>query len=244
MDDPIFTYGILRDLADSEIRLTKVIFLDNPSITLKRISTLFLVYGPIYFFEFVGAYLWWNLLKGGRVKSLFDSRGIECLSYNSTQLDLVERKLGTIEPELIVSVNCNVRLPQTLLEKAKFGGINLHQGSLPDYKGLMPIFYSQLADEPKVGSSIHIMNSKFDSGEILIKEEIDILPGENYVQIWKKLNRVGSANLIKVLCFFNNNGALPSSKKQELAGRYFSLPSTGLVMSYFFLQLRRKFLRY
>jgi methionyl-tRNA formyltransferase len=149
--------------------------------------------------------------------------------------------MDNINPDLILSVNCNVRLPQLLLQKAKFGGVNLHQGSLPSYKGLMPIFYSQLAGEKKVSSSIHIMNSDFDSGEILVQEEIDILPGENYAKIWKKINQVGSANLIKVLSFFEENSRLPSGLRQEVIGRYYSLPSIKLVMYYFFLQMSHKF---
>ena len=189
------------------------------------------------------AYIWCNLFKGGRVNSIFEARGIECNEYSRAQIDEVINLMEILTPDLIISVNCNVRLPQLLLSKAKFGGVNMHQGSLPFYKGLMPIFYSQLAGENKAGSSIHIMNSEFDSGEILIQEEVDIFPGENYVKIWKKLNKLGSVNLIKVLSYFEENNDLPRGLRQEVAGKYYSLPSIKLVMQYFFLQVRYKFWR-
>lgn len=244
MEDPIFTYGILNQLVESKIRFRKIIFLDNPSITVKRVFSLFLVYGPKNFIEFVGAYLWWNICKGGRVKLLFESRGEECGFYKATELNEVIKLMERESPDLIVSVNCNIRLPNLLLEKSKFGGINLHQGSLPNYKGLMPIFYSQLAGEKMVGSTVHVMNSQFDSGEILIQKEIQIFPGENYVKIWKKLNIVGSFNLAEVLRYFDENGSLPPSKRQEVSGSYYGLPSLKLVINYFFLQLKNKLLAF
>lgn len=239
MDDPIFTYGILKELVSSDIQIGIVVFLKNPSITAKRLFILFLVYGPKYFFEFAGAYLWWNIFKGGRVQNLFKSYGISCYSYGDEWLNKLEPLVEAYKPELILSVNCNERLPQSLLRMAKLGGINLHQGSLPLYKGLMPIFYSQLHGVNKVGSTIHIMNSKFDSGNILIQEEISIYPGENYVKIWKKLNQVGSKNLIRLLKFAKKSGELPSGVHQDEVGEYYSLPSIKLAVKYFLLQLKK-----
>ena len=241
MDDPIFTYGILKYLLDNNIKFTKIIFLENPEITFKRIIILFLVYGPIYFFEFVGAYFWWNIFKEGRIKSLCKSRCLEYCSYSNTQLNEVTILTQNIAPDLIISINCNVLLPDFLLNTAKFGGVNLHHGSLPFYKGLMPVFYSQLARQKKVGSSIHLMNSKFDSGAILIQEEISIIPGENYVKIWKRLNIIGALNLLKILNFFELNSVLPSTIVQESVGCYYSLPSIRLAFKYFIMQCNYKF---
>lgn len=239
MDDPIFTYGVLKDIALSEINFEKVIFLGNPSITYKRILILFFVYGPYHFFKFIFAYLWWNVIRRGRVRSLFESQGVECLYFDKSEIDEVVKLVGQLTPNLILSINCNMLLPQLVLNKATLGGINLHQGSLPEYKGLMPIFYSQLNGESVVGSSIHKMNSSFDSGEILIQEKITIQPGENYVKIWKKLNQVGARNILKLLRIIIIEGSLPLTRTQIDSGSYYSLPSISLALKYYLTQRKK-----
>lgn len=240
MDDPLFTYKILKPIILKKFNIAGIIFLDNPSVTPKKILSLFLIYGPIEFIKFAAAFLYWNILRNGRVKHLSQSKGIDYFTFSNEEMSLVEDLIVSSKPDLILSVNCNALLPNSIVDAAKFGGINLHQGSLPSYRGLMPIFYAQLNNEEAAGSTVHRINSRFDCGDIIIQERIEISSGENYVKIWNEINKIGSLNLIGVLDYISKNNDLPPSKPQIEKGKYYSLPPLRLVIHYFMMQNRER----
>jgi folate-dependent phosphoribosylglycinamide formyltransferase PurN len=240
MDDPLYTYSILSRLNDNGVEFSEVCFLGNPRVSMKRIFTLLVVYGPYYFFEFLIYYIWWNLINNGRVNNLYKLKKINCNSFTRENLSEFENLVTNLKPDLIVSVFCNMKINQRVLDIAKFGGINLHQGVLPDYKGLMPIFYAKIRKENKAGSTIHIMNQSFDSGRVLCQELIEINNKENYVDIWKKLNIIGADNLKRVIEVIEKSNSIPNTTEQKDAGRYYSLPSYSMLLKYFIMQLRAK----
>ena len=221
-----------------------MVFLNNPRINLVKIFSLFLIYGPITFIKFTLAYLYWNKFHNGRVRHLFASENIDCFRFSNDQMSLVENFVIHSKPDLILSVNCNALLPNSILKCARLGGINLHQGSVPLYRGLMPIFYSQINNETTAGSTVHCINSKFDCGDILVQEKILINPGDNYVQIWDRLNDIGSKNLISVLEYISTFNQLPPSEPQMGKSGYYSIPNLKLVFIYCYQQYIFKIKRF
>lgn len=237
MDEPVFTYSILKKLVDNKISVSEVFFLGNPPITFRRLLVMFFVYGPFQFFSYSLQYFWWNLIKNGRVKALFESTGVPCKSLVRSQMNELVSHALLVKPDLILSVFCNCKLPDELLNCARYGGLNLHQGSLPHYKGLMPLFYAQINGEKTVGSTIHLINSSFDSGKIVVSDEINISPDDGYVTTFNRLNNLGSDNLVFVLRFLENNLKYPKTIAQEQQGSYYSIPSIPLVMKYVWMQM-------
>ena len=61
------------------------------------------------------------------------------------------------------------------LIKPKYGFINCHAGKLPEYRGSSPLNWSILNNEKKFGLSVISADENFDTGEILVSREFDIL---------------------------------------------------------------------
>ncbi len=90
-------------------------------------------------------------------------------------------------------------MPKVLFEMPKMGTFNLHASLLPDYRGAAPINYAVINGETKSGATTFFINEKIDEGNILLQQEIDILPDENAGSLHDRLMEMGSELVVKTL---------------------------------------------
>ena len=69
--------------------------------------------------------------------------------------------------DLGFSIRYNKIFKNKLINKFKFGIINLHGGDLPKYRGTSSHIFAIANQEKKFGCSLHFVNKKIDSGRIL-----------------------------------------------------------------------------
>jgi len=82
-------------------------------------------------------------------------------------------------PDLIVSARFSFLIPRRLFDVARHGVVNVHPGSLPDYAGLYPHFFSMLAGEEALGCSLHHIDAGIDSGPLIAEGAVPIRPGRS-----------------------------------------------------------------
>lgn len=107
--------------------------------------------------------------------------------------------LASINPEAIVVVAYGQILPEKILEMPRFGCINLHGSLLPKYRGAAPIQWSIIKGEKKTGVTTILMDKGMDTGDILLKEEVDIDPDDTSGSLSEKLSIIGAELLLKTL---------------------------------------------
>jgi len=90
-------------------------------------------------------------------------------------------------------------MPKLLFEMPKIGTFNLHASLLPDYRGAAPINYAVINGEEKSGATTFFINEKIDEGNILLQEELQILPNENAGSLHDRLMEMGSKLVVKTL---------------------------------------------
>lgn len=90
-------------------------------------------------------------------------------------------------------------MPKILFEMPKMGTFNLHASLLPDYRGAAPINYAIINGEAKTGATTFFINEKIDEGNILLQEELDILPNENAGSLHDRLMEMGAKLVVKTL---------------------------------------------
>ncbi|UBB89481.1 methionyl-tRNA formyltransferase [Candidatus Kaistella beijingensis] len=90
-------------------------------------------------------------------------------------------------------------MPKVLFEMPEFGTFNLHASLLPDYRGAAPINYAVINGETKTGATTFFINEKIDEGNILLQEEIEILPDENAGELHDRLMQMGAKLVVKTL---------------------------------------------
>jgi len=90
-------------------------------------------------------------------------------------------------------------MPKVLFEMPKMGTFNLHASLLPDYRGAAPINYAVINGEKKSGATTFFINEKIDEGNILLQQELEILPDENAGSLHDRLMEMGAGLVVKTL---------------------------------------------
>lgn len=90
-------------------------------------------------------------------------------------------------------------MPKVLFEMPKMGTFNLHASLLPDYRGAAPINYAVINGEKKTGATTFFINEKIDEGNILLQEELTILPDENAGSLHDRLMEMGAELVVRTL---------------------------------------------
>lgn len=107
--------------------------------------------------------------------------------------------LRVLEPDFIITAAYGKILPKEILEIPKIAPLNVHASLLPKYRGAGPIQWSIIKGEEKTGITIMIMNEDMDTGDMLLKSEVDILPDDTYGSLYEKLRKLGGQTLVEAL---------------------------------------------
>lgn len=79
------------------------------------------------------------------------------------------------EPEIVVSANFPVLVPQEVIDSFPHGILNIHGGDLPRYRGNACQAWAILKGESRIALSIHKMEGgRLDSGAIIAKDFLSI----------------------------------------------------------------------
>lgn len=107
-------------------------------------------------------------------------------------------ELRALDADVFVVVAFRM-MPKILFEMPKIGTFNLHASLLPDYRGAAPINYAVINGEEKTGATTFFINEKIDEGNILLQEELAILPDENAGSLHDRLMEMGSKLVVTTL---------------------------------------------
>lgn len=75
-------------------------------------------------------------------------------------------QLAPYELDLFVTAMCDQILREPLLARPRHGCVNLHASLLPEFRGVDSVFQAMLHDAPEIGSTLHRMSTRIDSGDI------------------------------------------------------------------------------
>ena len=73
--------------------------------------------------------------------------------------------------------------------------INIHPSLLPKYKGLHAIEQALDSGDKITGVSVHYVNEELDGGEIILQQEVPILPDDDLDSLTKAIQRIEYAIL-------------------------------------------------
>ncbi|MBI1305661.1 MAG: methionyl-tRNA formyltransferase [Bacteroidetes bacterium] len=90
-------------------------------------------------------------------------------------------------------------LPEMVWNMPPLGTINLHASLLPDYRGAAPINRAIMNGETKTGLTTFRLQHEIDTGEILMQQEIEILPEDNAGSMHDKMMVEGASLMVKTL---------------------------------------------
>ena len=108
-------------------------------------------------------------------------------------------KLSEFGVAAMVVVGYGQILPQAIIDLAQLGIINVHGSLLPKYRGAAPIQWSIANGETRTGVTTMRINAGMDTGDMLLKAELEILPGDTSPALAERLSALGARLLIDTL---------------------------------------------
>lgn len=108
-------------------------------------------------------------------------------------------EIKKLNPDLICVVAYGKILPQELLDIPKYGCVNVHGSLLPNYRGAAPIQWAVLNGDKTTGITTMFMNAGMDTGDMLLKQEVEIGEDETTGELWERLSNIGADLLIETI---------------------------------------------
>ena len=130
---------------------------------------------------------------------------------DGTALDMLKQA----DPELVVVVAYGKILPKEILDYPKYGCINIHASLLPELRGAAPIQWSVINGCKKTGVTSMQMDEGLDTGDMLIKEEIEIGENETAGEVHDRLSVLGASVLEKTIALILKGELKPEKQDHD-----------------------------
>lgn len=134
---------------------------------------------------------------------------------DGTAFEIIDK----LDPELIIVVAYGKIIPQDILDRPKYGCVNIHASLLPRYRGAAPIQWCVLNGEKVSGVTSMQMDAGLDTGDMLIKAETEI--GENMTagELHDRLSVLGAEVMAQTISKIEN-GTLTREKQDDSLSNY------------------------
>lgn len=123
-------------------------------------------------------------------------------------------KLKKLNPDLICVVAYGKIIPEEILNIPRLGCINVHGSLLPKYRGAAPIQWAVINGEKETGITTMYMDKGMDTGDMILKEKVEIGENETTGELWNRLSKIGAELLVKTVKLIED-GKAPREKQGD-----------------------------
>ncbi len=132
------------------------------------------------------------------VKVTAQAHGIPVFQPRRIRKDGVE-DLRALAPDLCVTAAFGQILSQEILDIPRLGTINVHASLLPRHRGSAPIAWGILQGDAQAGITTMFTDKGIDTGDMLLSDAVEILPGETCGELTTRLSQLGAQTLLRTL---------------------------------------------
>lgn len=123
--------------------------------------------------------------------------------------------LQKLSPDCIVVVAYGQLLPKSVLDIPKYGCINVHASLLPRYRGAAPIQRCIMEGEKVTGVTTMYMAEGLDTGDMILKEEVQITEDMTASILHDKLSESGARLICETLTLLEKGNAPRTPQTDE-----------------------------
>lgn len=164
-----------------------------------------------------------QVLTAPPVKELALKHNIPVYQFNKIRIEGVE-PLKKLNADIMITAAYGQLLSKEILEIAPYGVFNVHGSLLPKYRGSSPIQWCLINGETKTGITIMKTDIGMDTGDMILKKEIEILETDTVSSLFEKLSMIGGDLILKALDLLEN-GTITYEKQDENKATYFPMLS-------------------
>lgn len=140
-----------------------------------------------------------NKLNKTPVHLVAEANGIEVRTPKTLRNIDEQQKFAALKADVAVVAAYGLILPLPVLEAYSFGCLNLHASLLPRWRGAAPIQRAVEAGDAKSGVTVMQVAEGLDTGDMLLKGEVEITSTTTGGELHDKLALVGADLISAVL---------------------------------------------
>lgn len=206
-------------IAQTEVEVTRVVFMGTPDFAVPSLSALlsvgYLIVGVLTRADQPAGR--GQRLEESAVKQFARAEGLAVQQPRTLRSAQAQEALAALAPDLIVVAAYGLLLPQPVLDLPPYGCINVHGSLLPRHRGAAPIAAAILAGDAETGITIMRMDAGLDTGPVLAAEALPIAPDDTTGTLTAKLAALGARLLIQTLPRWLRSEIQPQPQNEQLA---------------------------
>jgi hypothetical protein len=105
--------------------------------------------------------------------------GLSVYFLSNYHTEAAMRLMRAADADLGIVWGTNI-LKECVFRIPRLGSINIHQGLAPYYRGGPPVFWELYNGEREIGVTVHYVESKVDTGEIIVQETLPLAYDYSY----------------------------------------------------------------
>lgn len=149
------------------------------------------------------------------VKTAALAHGIEVFQPSRVREPECVEKLKSYQADVIVVIAFGQILPKSILQMTPYGCVNVHASLLPKYRGAAPIQWAILDGENVTGVTTMQMDDGIDTGDMLLKTEVEISSEETGDSLHDKLAAAGAALCVETLKKLQEGSITPQKQGES-----------------------------
>jgi methionyl-tRNA formyltransferase len=233
--DPFFTgaffASFLEEITNHPVQLVEVVLLPNfnesKAALVLRLTRL---YGVVDFIRLVARYIVakFSDRRGAprTVEAIAASRGIQVRHLRTINSAAYLAELEEQHVDVLLSVAAPQIFGKEALAAAPFV-LNVHNGKLPEYRGMMPTFWALYNGDGQVVLTVHEMAEKVDAGAVLAEFPLRVDPEESAFELAVRAKRVAGREVARLLARLET-GSWPEPRSVAIErGTYHGFPRRG-----------------
>ena len=133
------------------------------------------------------------------------------------------QRLKDWQPDLILSIYLNQLIKADVINLPAEGTLNIHPALLPRHRGLFPYFWVITNGETETGVTVHWVDEKFDTGDLLLQEKIQVTSDDTITSLSYQSAILGAEMLVKAVNLIEA-GSPPHIPQDNSQASYHSWP--------------------
>lgn len=113
-----------------------------------------------------------HILTAPHIKTWCEMKGIQIYQPENLKDEEALQDFKDMNYDLAIVASYGKIIPKNILEIPKYGFLNVHPSTLPEFRGPSPIESQLLLGRKEIGITIMKLNEKMDAGEILVQSKI------------------------------------------------------------------------
>lgn len=133
--------------------------------------------------------------------------------------EIFVKRIRELAPDLFLVAGFSKLIPEQVYLSARIAAINAHPSLLPEYRGANPYSHVIANGERETGVTFHLLDSGFDTGDILSQSKVPILPRDTMGTLAKRLAELAANEMVTLVETIKRAG-VPQAMKQPAKANF------------------------